>query len=342
MDCTTCSVFEAFVSNSSSFVDQMVSDVQGPMTALLIAMAGVWIVWLGLQITMGALDAPHTIKQLVFFVLGFGVFMGVDTITATVFDTAISVLGGLSASITGFSGEGTSGISSLLMAVETEISKVITIVSIFVGEPSGVWGTVAFVMRAIYGIALLIPFGLLLVLFLSQTATCLFRIALICGLSPFVVAMSAFPFGAGLFAQAIRTLIGAITTMLAVTLVFSLVTKCFDILQIGGESSLSPDEFASLASGPYLLALLMGWLGCALMSEAISVAGSVAGAMLGSVGAGTLTARGLQGAQGGIALTRWGLGGAFNAGKEIIGKIGGSGKGNSPKAGDITTPGSNT
>ena len=147
------------------------------------------------------------------------------------------------------------------MAIESQITKVITIVSIFIGEPS--WaGSISYVMRAIYGFFLLVPYGLLLILFLAQTATCLFRITLICGLSPFIVALSGFPFGSGLYAQAIRTLISAIATMLAVTLVFSIVTKCFDVLNIGGDASLSPDDFATLTSGPFLLALIMGvaWL----------------------------------------------------------------------------------
>ncbi|WP_119309760.1 type IV secretion system protein [Cohaesibacter haloalkalitolerans] len=305
MDCTTCTVFEAFVNNSSGFVDQMVSNVEGPLTGLVIAIATVWIVWVGIQVVLGSLDVPHAVKQVVFMVLGFGAFLGVDAIIGTVFDTAISVLGGLSASITGYSGDGASGISSLLMAIESQISKVVTIVAIFIGDGSGTpWGVVAYVMRAIYGVLLLIPYGLLLILFLAQTATCLFRVTLICGLSPFIVALSGFPFGSGLYAQAIRTLISAIATMLAVTLVFSIVTKCFDILNIGGESSLSPEEFASLSSGPYLLALIMGWLGCALMSEAISISGSIAGAMLGSVGASTLAGRtlGAGAAAGGVGV----------------------------------------
>ncbi|WP_319567010.1 type IV secretion system protein [Cohaesibacter marisflavi] len=336
MDCTTCTVFEAFVDNSSGFVDQMVSNVEGPLTGLVIAIATVWIVWVGIQVVLGSLDVPHAVKQVVFMVLGFGAFLGVESIVSAVFDTTISVLGGLSASITGYSGAGTNGISSLLMAIESQITKVITIVSIFIGEPS--WaGSISYVMRAIYGFFLLVPYGLLLILFLAQTATCLFRITLICGLAPFIVALSGFPFGSGLYAQAIRTLISAIATMLAVTLVFSIVTKCFDVLNIGGDASLSPDDFATLTSGPFLLALIMGWLGCALMSEAISISGSIAGAMLGSVGASTLAGRalGAGAAAGGV-----GMGVTKYAGSKALdgAKTGYKKYKNRKRPGEISTP----
>ncbi|PLW77184.1 hypothetical protein [Cohaesibacter celericrescens] len=310
MSCITCAVFDAYIANSSDFMDQMVANVQAPLLTLMIAIAGAWTVWIGLKVVLGSIDTGSAIRQMVLMVLGFGALAGSQALIGEVFDTAISVMGGLSSSITGYGGDGASSMGAVLETVETAIIKVFVIVGTFIGDA----GWTEMPARLLYGIALILPYGILLVLFLSHTAVSLFRITLIGGLSPFIIAISSFPFGRDVFAAGIRTIISAISTMLSITVVFSIVVKSLDVLQVGGDSAVSPDEFGSLTSGPYLLALMMGWLGSALLSEAVAISGTIGGALLGSVGAGIVSGGTM--AAGGMA-ARAGM----DAGSKVYGKI---------------------
>lgn len=323
MSCVTCSVFEAYVSNSSDYLDLMVSNIQSGVVSVVIAVGGAWIAVSGYKVVMGSKNVILFIQEFAAFVICVGILSTIDSLTGTVFQTCISVMGGLSSAITGFGGNGTSALGSVLQAAEESIIKVFVIVGTFIGDAG--WSFSIFT-RTLYGIALILPYGLLLILFLSHTAISLFRITMIVGLSPIIVAFTSFPFGRDVFGAGIRTLVSAILTMLSVTLVFSIVVKSLDALQIGADSSVSPDEFGNLTSGPYLVALFMGWLGTALLHEAVAIAGSVGSAALGSIGAGVISGGSTR------AMNSAGRG-AYGAAKSGYEKYK-----NRKKAGEISTP----
>ena len=331
--CVTCSVFDAMVGNSSEYMNQLVSNIQGPLTALVVSMACIWVVLLGVRVVMGVMPAIEATIQFMYLVLGFGCFVGLQAgLIQTVFDAAIGLLGGLSSAVMGGgSGGGTSSMSTLLAGVENAIRNVFHMVTVFIGDSGWSFGTL--VTRTIFGIALVVPYMLLLIQFLAHTSVSLFRITLACGLSPFIVALSAFPFGRQLFMQGVRTIVSAIATMICVTLVFAIVIKSVEVLNIGGDEALTPSEAANLTSGPFLATLIMGWISAAFISEAVSVAGSMAGALLGSTGAGIMTGGTVRGGK---------------AGASAAGRLGGKAYGkfkdyrNKDKPGTISTPTENS
>lgn len=225
--------------------------------------------------------------------------------------------------------------SLLLSTVEDAVMKVFHLVSTFIGEGS-VWNGAIFV-RLLFGAALLIPYFLLLIQFLAHTSVSLFRITLACGLSPFIVALSAFPFGRQLFMQGVRTIVSAIATMICVTLVFAVVIKSVEILDIGGDAAISPTEVASMFSGPFMATLIMGWISAAFISEAVSVAGSMAGALLGSTGAGIMTGGTVRGGKAGASMGVKGAGAVGRAAGASRDRIWGK-----DKPGTISTPTENS
>ena len=189
---------------------------------------------------------------------------------------------------------------ALLQSVEDGIGGVFHIVSTIMS--SGSWTQQ--IVNTVYGVALLIPYVILLVLFLAHAAVSLFRLTLICGMSPFLVGLAAFPFGRNLVGAGIRTIIGSIATMLCVTLVFSLVVKSVEALGFVTNADTDPSAFIDLSSGQFLLALIMGWLGAALISEAVNIAGQISSAVLGSVSAGIVAAGAIRGASMGASAAR--------------------------------------
>lgn len=309
--CNICTIFSAYQSHAQATLDTLVSAVQGPIQTIVIAIAGIWIVWLGIQTLVGSLDTAAALKQIFFVALGFGCFLGLQGgLIGEVFTASVNVMGGVASQVMGESGSGLSGLSALLRGVESGIGGVFNIATAIMG--AGGWSDA--IQNTVYGIALLLPYVILLVLFLAHTAVSLFRLTLILGISPFLVGMAAFPFGRNLIAAGARTIIGSIMTMLCVSIVFSLVIASVEALGVTGDADIDPSAYIDLSSGQFLLALIMGWLGAALISEAVNIAGQVSSSVLGTVSAGIMSAGAMRGASIGVSAGRSAAGVAGRAG----------------------------
>ncbi|WP_297842011.1 type IV secretion system protein [uncultured Roseibium sp.] len=310
--CNICAIFEAYQSHAGSTLDTLVTAVHGPFQAILLSLVGGWILWSGIQVFLGTLDFASALKQAIFMVLGFGVYKGVDGgLIQTVFDASVNVMGGLASTLMDGGGSGLSGLSALLKAVETGIGGVFNIATTIMGAG----GYLPAPKYILYGVALLLPYVILLVLFLAHTAVSLFRLTVILGMSPFLVGMAAFPFGRNLIGAGVRTIIGSIVTMLCVTMVFSLVIASVKGLGVTADAQVDPEAYIDLTSGKFLLAMIMGWLGAALISEAVNIAGQVSSSVLGTVSAGIMSAGAMRGAAMGGSAARSGAG--------AMGKVGG-------------------
>lgn len=310
--CNICTIFTAYQTHAESTLDTLVNAVHGPFLGILISLVGMWVIWIGYQVLIGTLDLAGALKQVFFMVFGFAVYAGLKGgLIGQVFDASVNVMGGLASTLMGEGGSGLSGLNALLKGVEDGIGGVFAIATTIMS--SGSWSEVF--VNTVYGVALLLPYVILLILFLAHTSVALFRLTLIMGISPFIVGMAAFPFGRNLIGAGVRTVLGSIVTMLCVTMVFSLViasVKGLGITGAGGE--IDPDTYIDLSSGSFLLALIMGWLGAALISEAVNMAGQVSSAVLGTVSAGIMSAGAMRGASMGASAGRMAAGAAGRVG----------------------------
>ncbi|MEJ8476905.1 type IV secretion system protein [Roseibium algae] len=327
--CNICLIFTAYESHAEASLNTLISAVHGPVQVLALAIAGIWIVWVGVQATVGTLDLAGALKQIFFLVLGFGCYMGLNSgLIGEVYKASVNVMGGLSSTVMGNGASGLSGMSSLLSSVEQGIGGVFKIGMAIMG--AGGWSEV--IQNTAYGVALLLPYVILLILFLSHTAVSLFRLTLILGVSPFLVAMAAFPFGRGLVVAGVRTIVGSIITMLCVSVVFSLVIGSVEALGVTGDDKINVAQYINLGTGDFLLALIMGWLGAALVSEAVNIAGQVSSSVLGTVSAGIMSAGAMRGGSMGVSAGRMAAGAAGRVGGMMHEKTWSSDK---PRPGDI-------
>ncbi|MHA7777201.1 type IV secretion system protein [Roseibium sp. M-1] len=299
--CNICAIFTAYQSHAESTLDTLVSAIHGPLQTILMGIVGIWALWIGIQVFVGTLDLAGALKQVLFMVLGFGVYIGLQGgLISETFNVSVNVMGGLASQIMGQGGAGLSGLDALLRGVETGIGGVFNIATAIMG--SGGWTDAP--KYILYGVALLLPYVILLVLFLAHTAVSLFRLTVILGISPFLVGLAAFPFGRNLIAAGVRTIVGSIATMLCVSIVFSLVIASVEGLGVTGDANVIAEDYIDLTSGQFLLALIMGWLGAALISEAVNIAGHVSSSVLGTVSAGIMSAGAMRGASIGVSAGR--------------------------------------
>ncbi|MEC9401096.1 hypothetical protein GFK91_29250 (plasmid) [Roseibium aggregatum] len=302
--CNLCTIFSAYQDHAESVLGNLVSAVHGPFLAIMIALIAFWVVWIGIQVLIGTLDLAGALKQVFFMILGFGVYQALEggALIQKMFETSVDVMGGLSSALMSKGGSTSTGLSGLLQDIENGISSVIDAGVVIM--KSGEFYNGSILITAIYGIALIVPYIFLLILFLAHTCVSLFRLTLIFGMSPFLVGMSAFPFGRNLVGAGVRTIIGSIATMLCVTTVFAIVNASVTVLKIGAEDDMNVENYIDLTSGKFLLALIMGWLGSALISEAVNIAGQISSAVLGSVSAGIMAAGAMRGGAMGASVGR--------------------------------------
>ncbi|UES42231.1 type IV secretion system protein [Roseibium aggregatum] len=309
--CNICAIFTAYQSHAESTLDTLVSTIHGPLMVILVGIVGSWVLWIGIQVFLGTLDFAGALKQAIFMVLGFGVYKGIDGgFIGQTFNVSVNIMGGLASEIMGQGGDGLSGLSALLRGVEDGIGGVFNIATTIMGAG----GFTEAPKYILYGVALLLPYVILLVLFLVHTAVSLFRLTVVLGISPFLVGLAAFPFGRNLIAAGVRTIVGSIATMLCVSIVFSLVIASVEGLGVTGDAEIDPEAYIDLTSGKFLLAMIMGWLGAALISEAVNIAGHVSSSMLGTVSAGIMSAGAIRGAAVGVSAGRTATGAAGRVG----------------------------
>ncbi|WP_298985882.1 type IV secretion system protein [uncultured Roseibium sp.] len=299
--CNICTIFTAYQSHAEATLDTLVSTIHGPLLTILIGIVGIWALWIGIQVFVGTLDLAGALKQVFFMVLGFGVYIGLQGgLISQAFNVSVNVMGGLASEIMGQGGSGMSGLNALLRGVEDGIGGVFNIATTIMG--AGGWTDAP--KYILFGVALLLPYVILLVLFLAHTAVSLFRLTVILGISPFLVGLAAFPFGRNLIAAGVRTIVGSIATMLCVSIVFSLVIASVEGLGVTGDANVNAEDYIDLTSGQFLLAMIMGWLGAALISEAVNIAGHVSSSVLGTVSAGIMSAGAIRGASIGVSTGR--------------------------------------
>lgn len=346
--CNICAIFEAYQEHAETTLETVVKAIHGPFLGLVTVMIGGWVVWTGIKVLLGRFELGEALRQAIFLVLGFGVYMALASgeLVKTVFTNTVNMMGGLASLTLDAQSVGYSGMDALLKAIEEVISQIWNIATALIGSGgSGFWASVtgigATILGIVFALGLLVPYLVLLVLFLSHTAVALFRVTLVLGMSPFVVGMASFPFGRDLAGSATRTLTAAIVTMVSMAMVFALVKESIGAIGITATGeNIEVGEWLDLASGKYLLALIMGWLGVALISEAASLAGQLTGVLYNGASAGTLSKSALRpAARGAGAVGSFAGGmaarGAGVAGRKALGAAASAGRALSAKAGGI-------
>lgn len=279
--CYTCAVAEAYLANTSGFIERLLGAVQGPMQVLFIAMAGVWLALLGLRLTLNTANFIEFGKDAVFLLIGYGFLEGLNTQFVTaIFEATINTMYGAAARMigesTGSTAVNTAGL--LLSSIERAFWTPILISWNMIQNA----GVLEAVVITFFALVLCLPFVLMLILYVKHVVWGLFRVTLIAIMSPFIVGVSSFPFGRQVWSTAINQMLASILVLTAVTAVFSLI---FSAIQIPLESmsQISPDEFTNQQIGEFLMAVILAWCGTYLVTESASFAAAMASTTLSTI-----------------------------------------------------------
>ncbi len=324
-DCISCGLVKAYVANGDELVNNFMNVAFEPMLAIFASVSGIWFVVQGVKMGLGKLDVHGAAEQIILLVLGASALVSLKYgVAASLYKATMAIMFGLPALFTESGGSGSEVIVNLVASIEAAFASPINMARALM-DGAGWFDKIGYFFFTVF---LLVPFVLMMIVFLTQVAIGLFRIITICLLLPFIVAVSSFPWGREQILVAGRTLLGSIITMVTVTTVFSLVMKGVEELASTGEK-LGTDITNDNTWSDYILIMLLSYSGAALVNEAVSIASTItqaalnaasSGAMMSGIGRGaTAPIRGAVGAYKAYKMATSKEGKAvMNAGKALL------------------------
>ncbi len=305
--CISCKIFREYEFHAEKVIDGFFASFNGGMLTLFVAILTVWIVFQGIKMAIGTIDIQGAGQQFVFILLGFTFLQGLSLgLAQQVLDTSVSIMSGLSIKILSLGVDNLSedgGLVALIGAVEGVLRKVFSVAEAIIENSE--W---PYMKELFYAAALVLPYALLMILFLAHITTALLRLTVLTLISPLVVLAASFPWGREMVWSAVRVVLTAILTLFSVSTVFAIIISLVSGLNVG-DSNTTATEAGNVLSGSYLLAVILGWMATALLSEITSMVGSIGGAMggaaaammTGGVAKGASMGAGLAGRVGGAA-----------------------------------------
>lgn len=288
MECLSCGIAEGFVNTSGAFLDRLLGNVSGPMLVLMGAIAAGWIVIQGFKLALGTANIIEFLQNLLFLAAGFGLVEAMTLgFVSEIYDNTLNMMFSAAAMAMGESAGSTPGstVSLLIYTIERALVAPINMVGNMIENAS----VFDLFQVFLYGGLILFPLLIMLIFFIKHAVVGLFRITIVAILSPFIVGMSAFPFGRQMWKAAINATIASILVLFAVSAAFGLVIDVIGA-PLRQMAMQAPNEIAA-DFGQLLGAIIFCWGGLFLVTESQSIAATLAGSALSAVSMDSISVR---------------------------------------------------
>lgn len=301
--CTMCKVVKSYIELAGEFASILGEVLVGPVTAIFLAVVGLWVVIHGIRAVMGKGNVFNFFDEGLYVILASALLMGQGPdLVRRIYDAALATMGGAASAVlsagSGGLGEhigiagheaaaGLDGMAGLVQVAEGSLMKVVEMAGEIIAATSTFDWT-----PALYGIALAAPYFLLLIVYFAQVVVSIFRVMVFATLSPFLMLALDFNFGRDTFINGLRTVVATFMVLYASTVALGICLYGVSSLDIGSSSATDStlSEMASIANPDFILAVAMGWLGTAFLMEATSMANSITNAQLTNQAAAVITA----------------------------------------------------
>lgn len=291
-------IIEEFEQLANEFTSDLSIVLLPGLQTIYMALVGIWVMLTGLKLMKGKADAGDIFRDTLYvFIAYLLLFSKGNILVSYLFEAAMTVLGSAASMIinVGAQAIGTteaSGFSTLAISVEEGITKVMQLAYSISLE----W-SITNPFTALYAVVLVLPYILLVIAYVSQIMIAIFRLVLLVCISTFLMLAYGYEWGREMAKEGIKTLLASFLALMGSTAAVSIVIYGVTRLNIGQDSMDTSD--ISLLTAPYVLAVILGWCGTALLMEGTAQANSIAKSSLTNNAAGVMTA--------GIAGTGWAL-----------------------------------
>jgi len=284
----TCAALQTYIDKTQGFSDNLANVLSGPMNIIFASMAGFWAVMCGFRLAISSVDGKTLAKEAL-WVMVAAVLLGTKgtTLISTAYTDSITVMGSAAgavfsiASTASVSGDGMQGMTALAANGEKALTTIFQIVGALAGKGGVTDGSL--ITNTIYAIILGFPYVILMIFYAAHIVIAIFRATMVGLFAPLLFMALGFSQTRDMAISGAKVLLGSILVLFAVTAALSLsiygVTSTITIdpkTIVAGTS----DNFASITSANYIVALFMGWAGVAFLAEGASIANAIAGAGL--------------------------------------------------------------
>ena len=291
--CATCDVVQVYEKNAREFVEALTVVLSSGMLKIFIAVVGLWLMVQGIKMILGRADLASLCRETFFVIVAGGLIadgtglvmiiykMAIGTMTAAA--SAVLIAAG-NVSGADWTADGTdhySGVTLLVFASERGFMKVLDVgfelwKSFSVGNLTG----------PLTGVLIIIPWFLLIVVYFSQVMVTIFRVAVLAGLSHFIMLGIGFQWSQGMVWKGLKSLIAAGLVLYGATLAIGICL--FAVTSLDLDTRMVGIDGGSFFTGPGFLAVILGIMGTVFVTEATGIANSIAESQFTNTAAATM------------------------------------------------------
>ncbi len=289
---------------TTDFTTRLTEVLDTPIKLLFLALLGLWVVISGYKLVMRPSALPDILHEFLFIVIASALMFGqgASGMISKVYLAALDIMGGASEAVFSISkaspatAVGETGMARLVSAIENVVLKDIWQITKSILAS----GTALNPVNWFYAGLFILPFFLMMVMYFAQVIVAMFRVLLVAIFAPFLLMTFAFNWGRPMAVAGLKTMLSSIMVLFAATAAVSVILYGMQGVVPDAKEGDAIKDFASLGNSGFVLAIIMGWLGTALMTEGVAVANSITGSMLSNTAAGIITA-GLGGSAAAVA-----------------------------------------
>lgn len=307
-ECFACEITDQYVRLANQFTQDLSEVLLGPMWAIFLGIAGLWIVNHGVRMVIGRPDVAGLFHEFIFLVIAAGLLGGQGPeLVNLIYEAALSTISGaasvvlsvgsgvsvqIGASIAeaprGVSGiSGLEGMSSLVWIAHNGVFQVFRMAQTMLSQ-----ATLTNPTPILMAVLTVLPYALLLIVYFAQVVVTIFRVMMFAALSPILMTALGFGWGKDIALNGVRTLFAAFMILFGATI--ALAICLYGVKELGiaenPESVRAISKVLRLDSPILWVAIALGWLGTAFMAEATGMANSIAGSKLSNQAAAVITA----------------------------------------------------
>lgn len=307
-ECFACDITDQYVRLANQFTQDLSQVLLGPMWAIFLGIAGLWIVSHGLRMVIGRPDIAGLIHEFIFLVVAAALLGGQGPgLVNLIYEASLSTISG-AASVVLSAGSGVSvqigtstaeaphgvsgiggleGMSSLVWVAHNGVFQVFRMAQTMLSQ-----ATLTNPAPILMAVLTVLPYALLLIVYFAQVVVTIFRVMMFAALSPILMTALGFGWGKDIALNGVRTLFAAFMVLFGATI--ALAICLYGVKELGiaenPESVKDISNVLRLDSPTLWVAIALGWLGTAFMAEATGMANSIAGSQLTNQAAAVITA----------------------------------------------------
>lgn len=291
LDCLTCDMVVTYQDLAGGYVETISATMLPPMSVLFASVCTLWVVIQGYKFLLGTAQLPDLLRE-TFFICIAQILLSVQSegLILMVFNTTLDLLGGASYAVLEgaiqdtLAAQQSTGLGQLVAVSEAGMRTVIN-----VGWEIATSWSFTNMLAILYALILILPYFMMMIVYLSQTVIAVFRVMVISAFFPFLILCFGFAWSRQMAFAGLKTLMASIIVLFAASLALGVVMFAVSSLEIT-----APDADVEAKIGwnnaDYLLAVALGWMGTAFMTEAVGIANSITGSALSNTSVGILSA----------------------------------------------------